>query len=243
MALQNVQRRSNSILSKTILVSINLFFMIYFSCINFSTNQMIFQDRFDENLNNWVIEQMENGTVKIIDGKLDISQSEGAVVWYKNKINAPAIITYDVEIIDKGGENDRVADMNCFWMANDPENPDDFFANSKERAGIFSAYFPYSLYYVGIGAHDNTKTRFRKYLGNGERPLKDEHDLSDTKFLITPNVKNKIKIEITTDYTAFYCNDVLFYQITDETIYTSGYFGLRSYKNHMVVDNFKLSKP
>jgi hypothetical protein len=91
-----------------------------------------------------------------------------------------------------------------------------------------------------MGGHDNTKTRFRKYLGNGERPLEPQHDLDDAKYLIIPNKKNKIRIIATKESSQFYCNDSLIFDISIGNQYTSGYFGIRSYKNHLRVDNFKI---
>ncbi|TVZ55638.1 hypothetical protein OD91_0895 [Lutibacter sp. Hel_I_33_5] len=217
--------------------------IISISCKDIQTKEIIYSDNFENNIDSWVVEQMKDGTVKILDNKLDISQGNGAVIWFKEKLTVPITISYEVTIIDKGNKHDRIADMNCFWMANDPENPNDFFKNSEKRGGVFKEYFSHSLYYVGMGGHNNTKTRFRKYFGNGDRPLKPEHDLTDSKFLITPNKKNKIKIVVTKENTQFYCNDLLIYNIKEDTIYTSGYFGFRSYKNHQRIDNFKVTKP
>lgn len=213
------------------------------TCDGDKTIKVLYQDNFNSGLDNWIIEQMENGEVKIVDGKMDISQGNGAVVWFKNELKAPITITYDAEVVYKNGVNDRVADLNCFWMASDPNSPNKFFKNSKERSGVFNTYFSHKLYYVGQGAHNNTKTRFRKYLGNGERPLNPNHDLTEKIYMITPNKKNKIKIISNKNYTQYYCNGLLIFNISQDSIYTSGYFGIRSFKNHIIIDNFKVTKP
>lgn len=203
----------------------------------------VYSDSFNTNLDNWVIEQMEDGTVGIDNEQLDISQGNGAVIWFKHKLQAPITIEYDITVVDQGGKYDRVADMNCFWMANDPASKNDFFKNSKQRGGVFSNYFSHSLYYVGIGGHNNTKTRFRRYSGDGERPLKPEHDLSNPKYLIKSNNKNHIKIIINNNTTQFYRNNILVYNVEDSNPYVSGYFGIRSFKNHLLVDDFNVTKP
>lgn len=223
----------------TVLLLVSTLFFI--SCE--TKDSIIYSDTFNTNLDNWAIEQMEDGFVKITNNQLEISQGNGSVVWFKHKLKAPVTIEYDITVIDKGGKHDRVSDMNCFWMANDPTSSNNFFKNAEQRGGLFSNYFPLSLYYVGYGGHNNTKTRFRKHLGNGERPLKPEHDLEDPNFLIIPNKVNHLQIVITENSTQYYCNKKLVYNIEDENLYSSGYFGLRSYKTHVVVDNFNVTKP
>lgn len=150
------------------------------------------------------------------------------------------MIEYDTYIIDQDGPNDRVSDMNCFWMAKDPENPDNLFANSEKRHGKFSNYDSLRLYYMGVGGHDNSKTRFRRYTGNGERPLLPEHDLSDPKYLIKPNTVNHIRIIAFNDIIQYYRNGEKMINFKDDNPYTSGYFGFRTVNNHMTVDNFKV---
>ena len=60
---------------------------------------------------------------------------------------------------------DRLSDLNCFWAANDPKYPDDLFARSQWRDGIFKNYNTLNLFYVGYGGNDNSTTRFRRYKG------------------------------------------------------------------------------
>ncbi|WP_298363867.1 DUF6250 domain-containing protein [uncultured Lutibacter sp.] len=223
---------------RIVLLLVSTFFFI--SCE--TSTKVLYADGFDKNLDNWVIEQMEDGFVEIKNKQLEISQGNGAVVWFKHKLQAPLTIEYNITVVDNGGKHDRVADMNCFWMANDPTNID-FFKNSEQRGGVFSNYFPLSLYYVGYGGHNNTKTRFRKHFGNGDRPLKPEHDLNNPNFLITPNKVNHIKIVVTENSTQYFCNNNLVYNIEDKNLYRSGYFGFRSYKNHLLIDNFNITKP
>ena len=73
-------------------------------------------------------------------------------------------------MISAGGKNDRVSDLNCFWMARDSRNPDDLFA--VHRTGKFADYNQLLCYYVGVGGNTNTTTRFRRYIGDANtRPL------------------------------------------------------------------------
>lgn len=200
---------------------------------------ILVNEQFNSNLSHWIIEQREGGTVQIIDGKMNIDDANGCTVWFKKKLVGNIMIEYDAVVLENGGTNDRVSDLNCFWMATDPQS-EDFFANSSQRNGKFQNYHNLQLYYVGLGGHDNTKTRFRRYAGGGDRPCLPEHDLSDEKYLITPNRTNSIRIIVYNGHILYYRNKQLIYDFIDQTPYTEGYFGIRTYKNHMTVDNFKV---
>lgn len=95
---------------------------------------------------------------------MEIIDAKGCTVWFKHKLNAPIQIEDDVTVNDKKEQFDRVSDFNYFLMAKDPKNPTDFFKESKNRQGIFTNYHELTQYYVGYGGHDNTKTRFRRYV-------------------------------------------------------------------------------
>ncbi|MCG1037425.1 DUF6250 domain-containing protein [Polaribacter sargassicola] len=204
--------------------------------------ELIFEEDFNNGLTNWQIEQMPKGTVKILDSKLEIDDVAGCTVWLKEKFSGSIQIEYDVFLIQNEGPNDRVSDLNCFWMAKDPKNPNDLFANSEKRGGKFSNYDSLQLYYMGVGGNDNGTTRFRRYVGNGERPLLPEHDLKDDEFMLEANKEYHIKIVAHKGTIQYYRDDVLFADFKDANPYTSGYFGLRTVKNHMTVDNFKVYK-
>ena len=146
--------------------------------------ELLYQDDFDKDLSQWVVEQAPKGTTGLIDGKLDIDDAQGCTVWFKQKFTGPVLIEYEATMIQQGGPNDRVSDLNCFWMAVDPQHPEDIFINSKERGGDFKKYDALRLYYVGYGANENKTTRLRRYPGDGSKPLLPEHDLKDALSLI-----------------------------------------------------------
>ena len=187
-----------------------------------------------------LINQQPNGTATFKNNTLEIVDAKGCTVWFKNKLKRNIKIEYDVTIIDNGGKYDRVSDMNCLWMANDHKNPDDFFKASKERAGRFPNYHHFTGYYVGYGGHHNTKTRFRRYNGNVNRPLLPEHDLSDKKFMIIANKKKHIEIVVKDNFTSYSRNGEIIYKVNDAEPYKSGYFGFRTVNNHMLIENFKV---
>ena len=202
----------------------------------------IAEDDFESDLSYWVVEQRPGGTVAIKDGKMDIDDSTGCTVWFRQKLEGNVMIEYEAVVVDNGGPNDRVSDLNCFWMARDPDHPDDFFAASMERNGKFQNYHHLQLYFVGLGGHNNTKTRFRRYAGGGVRPCLPEHDLDNKEYLITPNTLNRIRLIVKDKYIQYYRNYQLIYDFVDQDPYREGYFGIRTYKNHMTMDHFKVYK-
>jgi hypothetical protein len=206
----------------------------------YAVGKLLFSDGFDKNLAQWTVEQMEGGKTFIKDSKLEIEDAQGCTIWFNQKLTAPLIIQYDATIIKAGGPYDRASDLNCFWMAVDPKNPDDILAASKKRTGKFQNYHPLRLYYVGCGGNDNTTTRFRRYPGTGHRPLKRKHDLRDKNFLLKPNQTMTIQI-LTFDTRILYIRDgEIIFDVNDPKPYRQGWFGLRTVRNHMTVDNFQV---
>ncbi|WP_051941846.1 DUF6250 domain-containing protein [Maribacter forsetii] len=201
---------------------------------------LLHEENFNDDLSSWQVEQMPGGISEIKNSKLEIDDASGCTIWYKKELSGPIMIEYDTYIISDGGKNDRVSDMNCFWMATDMEHPDDLFKNSAKRHGKFSNYDGLRLYYMGVGGHDNSKTRFRRYVGNGDRPLLDEHDFSKSEFLLQPNTTYHIRIIAYNNVIQYYRNGVKMIDLYDADPYTKGHFGFRTVKNHMTIDNFKV---
>jgi hypothetical protein len=200
---------------------------------------LIYSDDFETDLSNWVIEQGEGGTAEIVNGQLDIVDEKGCTIWFKEKLKSPVMIEYEAIMIDSGGRRDRVSDLNCFWMAIDPEHPDDIFADTS-RGGRFPNYHPLRLYYVGYGGNDNSTTRFRRYPGGGERPVLPEHDLNDPEFLLQGNRTMKIQLIADGEKIQFWRDGELIYDFVDEDPYLEGWFGFRTVRSHLRLDNFKV---
>ena len=173
-------------------------------------------------------------------GRLEINDARGCTTWFKEKLSGPIAIEYEATLIKDGGKNDRVSDLNCFWMAIDPKHPDDLFKKSRERGGKFPNYHSLRLYYVGYGANNNKTTRFRRYPGDGTRPCLPEHDLRDQQFLHTPNQTIKIRIVANGETIQYWRDGELVFDVKDPEPFTEGWFGFRTVRNHLVLDNFKV---
>jgi len=201
---------------------------------------LIYQDDFENDLSQWVVEQMPGGTTEIKNGKLEINDAKGCAVWFKKKLESPVMIEYEATMVKESGPYDRVSDLNCFWMAIDPQRPDDLFAYSKVREGNFRNYHPLRLYYVGYGANDNTTTRFRRYPGDGSRPCLPEHDLKNQERMNKPNETMTIRLIADGKRIQYIRNGDIVFHVVDEEPYREGWFGFRTVRNHMILDNFKV---
>jgi len=208
--------------------------------LQYERGEILFQDAFDS-LENWKPEQMPGGTVAINDGRLEIDDAKGCTVWFRHRMEGPVMIEYEVKMIKNGGLNDNTRDLNCFWMAIDPQFPSDIFKNDQ-RTGQFRTYDYLRLYYVGYGGHKNTQTRFRKYNGYGERPLLPQHDLNQREYMITPNKLMRIQIVVIGDRTQYIRDGEVIFDFHDPVPYNEGWFAFRTVSNHMTVDNFKVTR-
>ncbi|MEI6751836.1 MAG: DUF6250 domain-containing protein [Paludibacter sp.] len=201
-----------------------------------NAGKLLYSDNFNKELSNWTaeFEIPETSGLKLVDSKLDLVSSRGATVWFNKKLSGNIMITYDEVLIEAGGTNDRVSDMNVFWMATDPANPEAMI----KRDGKFSSYDNLNLYYAGVGGHYNKFTRFRKYNSDGNKPVLKEYN--DAAHLLVGNKKYSIKIIINNGFVQYYLNDELYWELKDETPYKEGYFGFRTTISHQQFENFKV---
>jgi hypothetical protein len=168
---------------------------------------------------------------------LIIEDSAGCTVWYRRKLIAPVEISYDVTVAPKGGPNDRVSDVNCFWMASDPKTPD---GRPAPRTGKFADYDSLHTYYVGMGGNNNTTTRFRRYAGDGTKPLLPEHDLGAKQFLLEPNQTYHIRLVARDGVAEFWRDGKKIFSFRDPQPLTSGWFAFRTVKSRLEIRNFKV---
>jgi hypothetical protein len=202
--------------------------------------RVLHADDFRSGLSQWVVEQQPDGTVITDDGRLIISDAGGCTVWFKPCLAAPVIITYTVRMSSEA----RVSDLNCFWMATDPQRPDDLFASGHTRDGRFATYDTLRTYYVGYGGNANTTTRFRRYDGTGARPLAPEHDLGAPEFLLRPDHVYHLTLIVTAEGRVQFIRDgVVIFDVRDPTPLTRGWFGYRTVQSRMEVSDFRVHEP
>ncbi|MGA1983068.1 MAG: DUF6250 domain-containing protein [Acidobacteriaceae bacterium] len=214
--------------------------------------KVLYADDFTHGLDAWRVEMEpaaggtagtgDEGTVAAADGVLDINVPAGVTVWFRQELAGPVMIQYEATVISAGGTNDRVSDLNSFWMATDPKAPADFFAHP--RGGKFADYNALDMYYVGLGGNGNTTTRFRRYIGDQvERPLLKENDLSvaeHPEMGIVANRWQAVTLIADGSLIQYWRDGEKIFEMTDPQPYTKGWFGIRTTKNHMQVRNLRI---
>jgi len=188
-------------------------------------------------LTQWSVDQMPGGTVTTRDGALIIEDAAGCTVWFNQELKGPIEITYEVTAISRGGPHDRVSDVNCFWMASDPGTPT---GRPAPRSGRFSDYDSLRTYYVGMGGHNNTATRFRRYAGDGAKPLLPEHDLSERRFLLEPNRSYRIRLVAREGVAEYWRDGEKIFTFTDPAPLTRGWFAIRTVRSHLEIRDLQI---
>jgi hypothetical protein len=205
-------------------------------------DKVLYTDDFTHGLGEWRVEMEKPGTVVANDGVLDVDVPAGVTIWFRHELNGPVMIQYEAIVVSAGGPNDRVSDLNSFWMAADPLTPPDLFA--QERSGSFAVYNSLRLYYVGLGGNGNTTTRFRRYIGNaGQRPILPQNDISVAQQPSAGIVANKAQtITLIADgnLIQYWRDGDKIFEMIDPDPYTKGWFGIRTTKNHMQVRNLRI---
>jgi hypothetical protein len=203
----------------------------------FVIGSMVFHDDFQEPSEQWMVELERGGLVHAGNGRLDIDVPAGATVWFKTRLDGPVLIQYQAVAVSAGGVNDRVSDLNCFWMARDSRNPGDLFA--VHRSGRFADYNKLFTYYVGLGGNGNTTTRFRRYIGDAtSRPLLAQNDLHDPRDLLTPNRSTLLQLVADGNLIQYYRDGKRLFEMNDPDAYTSGWFAFRTTKSHLQISSF-----
>lgn len=203
--------------------------------LSYKIGKLLYKDDFDNGLKNWVLEipSAPGSAVTVKSNKLLIDVDGGATIWLNKKLSGNVMITYKRKVIVDTGRNDRLSDLNQFWMATDPRNK-----NLFTRSGAFSEYDSLLLYYAGFGGNSNTTTRFRKYTGNGERVL--YNDLTDKEHLLEPNKDYSVGIVVYHGLSKFFIDGKAFFSFRDINPIRKGYFGFRTTQSRQEISDFKV---
>lgn len=204
------------------------------SCFPYSKGRILYEDDFSAGLSNWLAEGTQP---ELVNDRMELDTPIGTTVWFKQRLSGNVLIEYDATVIDTDGPNDRVSDLNCFWMATDPANLDNLFANSEQRGGTFKNYDNLNLYYVGYGGNTNSTTRFRRYC-NSQRNLLGEY--TDPEHLIIPNHRYHIQLVVLDNTVEYYIDGERLFHYYDPQPFSEGHFGLRTVQNHLAMDNFRV---
>ena len=94
-----------------------------------------------------------------------------------------------------------------------------------------------------MGGNENTTTRFRRYAGDGTKPLLPEHDLRDKRFLLQSNQTYHIEISVRVGVVEYRRDGEVLFSWRDPAPLTEGWFGLRTVHSHQVIRNFQVTPP
>jgi hypothetical protein len=185
----------------------------------------------------WIVEMQPNpgSSVQTKNGKLTINTKGGVTVWLDKSLKGNFQIEYTRTVLMDGEPNDRLSDLNQFWMATNPRGKKLF----TKRTGAFAEYDSLQLYYVGMGGNDNKTTRFRKYNGTGEKRIINEY--KDEDHLLKPGKQYRIKIIVKDGTTSFWVDDNSYFTYRDPTPLREGYFGFRSLHSRQEISDFKIT--
>lgn len=197
--------------------------------------KVLHQDRFDGTLAQWVteIEPKPGSAVRLEAGKLVMDVAGGATAWFKEPLSGNYLITFKRKVVMAGGANDRVSDLNVFWMARDPVRADLF-----TRSGKFEDYDSVRMYYVGIGGNTNTTTRMRRYDGKGEKRLLAEY--LDKAHLLQGNREYAVAIAVVDGCTSVSVDGEAIFSYRDPQPLNDGYFGFRTTWSRQEIDDVEV---
>ncbi len=205
--------------------------------LQFKKKTLLFSDDFSKGLDTTVwkseIAPQPISSVYVKNGELVLDTKAGVTIWLNKPFQGNILIEYKRTVLLEGGTNDRVSDLNQFWMASDPRN-----ANLFTRTGSFEAYDSLQLYYVGMGGNTNTTTRFRKYHGDGQRPLLQEY--LDKAHLLQSNKTYQLQTIVYKGTTQFIVDGVPYFTYKDAVPLTSGHFGFRSTWSRQAIDEVRV---
>ncbi len=211
--------------------------LMFFFTVSTQAQQLIFEDDFSKTLDTKVwkveMEHQPNSSVFTKDGHLILDTQGGVTVWLNRLLKGNYVIEYTRTIEMDQKANDRLSDLNQFWMAKDPRQE-----NLFTRSGALASYDSLQLYYVGMGGNYNSTTRFRKYQGNGERTLLQEY--ADQDHMLLPNHTYTIRTVVLNGKVSFYVDGKLYFTYDDPTPLREGYFGFRSTKSRQSISGIKI---
>ena len=197
---------------------------------------VLFKDDFSGPLTGYVAEyaRKPGNAVGNRDGRLVMDVDGGATVWLDRPLAGNVLISFTRRVVVDGGPNDRLSDLNVFWMARDPKR-----ANLFTRSGKFEDYDDLAMYYAGIGGNRNTTTRLRRY-GGGVRELVNEY--TDDAHLLVPNRDYRVEIAVYEGCTRVRVDGNTWFTYRDPHPLRSGWFGLRTTWSRQTVDDLQIQR-
>lgn len=180
--------------------------------------------------NGWRVEAEKGGYVKWLgDSVADIHAPGGLTLWNTQKMHGNVVIEYDARIVS----DERVSDLNCFWMA-----------SGGAKSGRFVDYYAQTMYYMGYGGNYNKTTRFRRYNGDARGIEQSEYrpailrEYTDEAHMIKPDHWYHIRLEQIEGRVKYIIDGECLVDFIDMHPLTEGYFGFRTTLAHAQLKGF-----
>ena len=178
----------------------------------------------------WRVEAEKDGYVKWLgDSVADIHAPGGLTLWNTQKMTGNVVIEYDARIVS----DERVSDLNCFWMA-----------SGGAKSGRFVDYYAQTMYYMGYGGNYNKTTRFRRYNGDSRGIEQPEYrpailrEYTDEAHMIKPDHWYHIRLEQIDGRVRYIIDGECLVDFIDLHPLTEGFFGFRTTLAHAQLKNF-----
>ncbi len=196
----------------------------------------LYADDFRRGLDKWTVETEKPAKVTTRDGVLGLDAPAGLTLWFRPELTGPVLIEYEAQAVSAGGLQDRVSDLNAFWMAREVSGESPLL---HPRTGAFADYDTLRTYYVGQGGNGNTSTRFRRYVGRaGDRPLWPQHDHAAADEMLVPNRWQTVRLVAHGGLIQYWNDGRKLFELRDAEPYTRGWFGLRTTQSHLRIRRF-----
>lgn len=201
----------------------------------YTIDTLLYNDYFEQLKPHWKLETQNSAPAKLFveNNRMVMDVAKDATVWFNQPLSGNLLIDCYRKVVMQQGENDRLSDMNFFWMASDPENE-----NLFTRKGIFKEYDSLLLYYAGIGGNYNSTSRFRKYTGDGNKPVLKEY--TDSSHLLKANHDYHVRILVKDGWTQCWLDEELYFSYQDPQPLLKGYLGFRTTKSRQEISRFSL---
>ncbi len=195
----------------------------------------------------WTVEAESSQTKVSWNGTTaDIIAPQGMTLWYNQQMHGDVLIEYEVRVVveeDNVEKWNRLSDLNCFWMASDPQAKD-VFEGLRQRAGKFVNSYSLKLYYMGFGGNHNSTTRFRRY--DGDRRGVDQEqfrpeilrEYTDPEHLLKPNHWYHIRLEAINGHVRYFIDNECLVNWLDPAPLKDGWFGFRTTLSHTQLRDF-----
>lgn len=192
----------------------------------------------------WKIEsESSQFSCSFLHDTLEVVAPKGLTLWFKQKMQGDVLIEYDACVV-KEKADDRLSDLNCFWMASDPYAKD-IWQRMKWRNGIFNRCYSLQTYYVGYGGNSNTTTRFRRYDGDYQSFTDAQKrpailmEYTDSAHLLKAGRWYHIQIKLSGIRTTYTINNERIVDFREPNTLHSGWFGFRTTESRVRITNFR----